>query len=171
MDRYAYMLGELRSDDFRRLRRYVADGTSEFSTWLVVVAQRMCLDHHRKRYGRPRGARDTRAREEEWAARRRLVDLLSARVDVSELSGPAGPGPDDDMRMSDLYGALDAALRCLDPSDRLLVKLRFEDDLSVSEIARTLRLPTRFHVYRHLAQVLTRLRGALEQKGVHDAIP
>jgi RNA polymerase sigma factor (sigma-70 family) len=170
MDRYAYMLGELRSDDFRRLRRYVADGTSEFSTWLVVVAQRMCLDHHRKRYGRPRGACDM-VREEEWIARRRLVDLLSAQIDVSELSGLAPAGPEEDMRISELYGALDAALRCLDPRDRLLVKLRFEDDLSVPEIVRTLRLPTRFHVYRRLAQVLTSLRAALEQKGVHDAVP
>src|SRR6185503_13736524 len=52
MDRYAFVLEQLRHDDFRRLRAYVADGRSEFSTWLVVVAQRLCRDHQRHRYGR-----------------------------------------------------------------------------------------------------------------------
>ena len=54
MDHYAFILDQLASDDFRRLRRYVADGRSEFSTWLVVVAQRLCRDHDRQRYGRLR---------------------------------------------------------------------------------------------------------------------
>ena len=87
MDRYAAVLEQLRRDDFRRLRTYAADGRSEFSTWLVVVAQRICLDHLRSRYGRFRTVEEgTAVHDEEWAARRRLVDLISADVDLSSLT-------------------------------------------------------------------------------------
>jgi len=54
MDAYAYLLELLRADDCRRLRAYAADGRSKFTTWLVVVARRLCLDHLRHRYGRLR---------------------------------------------------------------------------------------------------------------------
>jgi len=54
MDRYTYVLEQLRQDDLRRLRTYSADGRSEFSTWLVVVAQRLCMDYYRAKYGRLR---------------------------------------------------------------------------------------------------------------------
>jgi len=73
MDRYAFVLEQLRRDDCRRLRSYVADGRSEFSTWLVVVAQRLCRDHLRHRYGRMRHPEsDPATYDDEWAARRRF---------------------------------------------------------------------------------------------------
>jgi len=172
MDRYACVLEHLRADDFRRLRVYVADGRSEFSTWLVVVAQRVCLDHRRTRYGRLRATDgDPRARDEEWAARRRLVDLLSADVDLSSISDGAARDPEDRVRLADLYHALESALACLDPRDRLLVKLRFEDEIPMPDIARDLGFPTRFHAYRRLTRVLLDLRRVLESGGVRDAAP
>ena len=39
MDSYAQILGALRADQFRRLREYVPDGRTKFTTWLVVVAR------------------------------------------------------------------------------------------------------------------------------------
>src|SRR3989454_11788769 len=53
MDAYTSMLERLREDDYRRLRGYAPDGRSKFTTWLVVVARRLCLDLLRRRYGRP----------------------------------------------------------------------------------------------------------------------
>src|SRR5689334_14219985 len=68
MDRFTYLLEQLRRDDFRRLRGYAATEQSEFSTWLVVVAQRVYLDHHRARYGRAKlGENDSAANIEERA--------------------------------------------------------------------------------------------------------
>jgi len=171
MDRYAWVLEQLRADDFRRLRTYVADGRSEFSTWLVVVAQRLCLDHRRTRYGRLRAADGDGAHEDEWAARRRLVDLIAADVDLSSIGDGHGAGPEDRVRLADLYHALESALALLDSRDRLLVKLRFEDGIPMPEIARNLEFPSRFHAYRRLTQVLADLRGALERSGVRDPAP
>jgi RNA polymerase sigma factor (sigma-70 family) len=172
MDRYAKVLEQLRDDDFHRLRAYAADGRSEFSTWLVVVAQRICLDHWRSRYGRLRATEgDAAAREEEWAARRRLVDLIAADVALSSLGDHKASGPEDTLRVADLYQALESALALLDPRDRLLVKLRFEDGLPMPEVARSLGFPTRFHAYRRLSRVLDDLRRILETAGVRDATP
>ena len=172
MDRYAQVLEELRRDDFRRLRTYAADGRSEFSTWLVVVAQRICLDHQRSRYGRFRVVEEDRAaHDEEWTARRRLVDLISADVDLSSLGDHKASDPEDRLRLADLYQALESALALLGSRDRLLVKLRFEDDLPMPEVARSLGFPTRFHAYRRLSRVLEDLRRVLQSSGVRDATP
>jgi len=80
MDAYAYLLEQFRRDDFHRLRAYVADGRTKFTTWLVVVARRVCLDHLRQRYGRPQESAP--GSNEARAVRRRLVDLLVAGADV-----------------------------------------------------------------------------------------
>jgi RNA polymerase sigma factor (sigma-70 family) len=173
MDRYAYILEQLRSDNFRRLRAFVADGRSEFSTWLVVVAQRICLDHYRHRYGRnrhPAASVDT-AHDDDAAARRRLVDLIGADVDLSSLSDSDAPNQEEALRAADTYQALESVLEHLDSHDRLLLKLRFEDDLPVAEIAENLGLPTRFHVYRRLSSVLEKLRVELRRSGITDPVP
>src|SRR5678815_3986223 len=51
MDAYAYLLDRLSEEGCRRLRGYVVDPKSKFTTWLVVVARRLCVDHYRLKYG------------------------------------------------------------------------------------------------------------------------
>src|SRR5712692_9241995 len=126
MDGYTYVLERLREEDCRRLQGYVADGRSKFTTWLVVVARRLCLDHHRQRYGRAREASvDTQAAR---AERRRLVDLVAAEVDLSQLAdaSPAGRHPAAELQASELRRTLATAVGGLGARDRLLLKLRFD---------------------------------------------
>ena len=52
---------------------------------------------------------------------------------------------------------------------RLLLKLRFEDELPAREIATLMHLPTVFHAYRRLNALLASLRRTLEDAGVDDA--
>lgn len=172
MDRYAFVLEQLRRDDCRRLRGFVADGRSQFSTWLVVVAQRLCSDHHRARYGRTRApSPGDPGREEDRVARRRLVDLLGAEVDISSLVDRHADDAESSVRQADMGRALESALASLDQRDRLLLKLRFEDDLPMPEVAHNLGFPTRFHAYRRLNEVLASLRTTLERRGIRDATP
>lgn len=58
MDTYTFVLEQLREQQCRRLRAYVARDGARFSTWLIVVAKRLCVDFHRRRYGRPQGTTD-----------------------------------------------------------------------------------------------------------------
>ena len=170
MDMYAYILDQLRQNDYRRLRTYAADGRSQFSTWLVVVAQRLCIDYHRRRYGRLRREDNTsHEREFDRNLRRRLVDLAASDIDLHSLVDPrhsdpqAAPGEGPDPQ-----DVVDAAIADLPPQDRLLIKLRFEDQLSIRDTAITLGLPTRFHVHRRLKAVMRILRATLAHRDRND---
>jgi len=172
MDAYTYVLERLREDDHRRLRAYVADGRATFTTWLVVVARGLCVDHHRRRYGRtPRGngtGSDTRP---ERAFRRRLLDLTPAMVDLASIVDERDLAADESVQVAQRNQALAVALGTLDPADRVLLKLRFDDDLPAREIATILRMPTAFHVYRRLASVCASLRRCLVARGVESSAP
>jgi RNA polymerase sigma factor (sigma-70 family) len=172
MDAYAYVLERLREDDCRRLRGYVGDGRSSFTTWLVVVTRRLCIDHYRRRYGRPpRGEASEAAARAERASRRRLFELAPARVDLTAVIDEKSLTPDASLRVAERDGALVGAMDALDPEDRVLLKLRFEDDLSAREIATVLQMPSAFHVYRRLAFLYASLRGRLVARGVENSAP
>jgi RNA polymerase sigma factor (sigma-70 family) len=165
MDRYSYVLEQLRSEDCRRLRGYLADGRGKFTTWLVVVVRRLCADEARRRYGR------SSAPAENHKQRRELADLLASDIDVNLLPDESSSLPDEPMREAELAEALASALDQLDPGDRLLLRLRFQDEVPAAEIARILSLPTVFHVYRRLNALYERLRFSLREAGVEDARP
>jgi len=169
MDRYAYVIEQLRRDRHHRLRGYVPSPRSKFTTWLVVVVHRLGLDHHRRRYGSPNDSGE--GNHDARAARRRLVDLLAERVDVETLASADGTAPDSAIRSDDLHRALTAALDRLEPHDRLLLRLRFELELSARRIAQLLGLPTPFHVYRRCNHLCGALRNDLAQSGVGDREP
>lgn len=163
MDGYAHVLEALRSDNYRRLRAYSADGRGKFSTWLVVVVRRLCLDFRRHKYGR---ARDPSAEGiANRAARRRLVDLITDETEIATLARDEAD-PATQLQDRERSAALGATLDGLSPRDRLLLTLRFEDDLSAREIAQVVGMPSQFHVYRRLNQLLTRLREQMRRRGV-----
>jgi RNA polymerase sigma factor (sigma-70 family) len=167
MDGYAYLLERLRADECRRLREYVADGRSKFTTWLVVVARRLCLDFLRHRYGRTRPDAPSQAAR---TTRRHLVDLVADETDPADLPA-AAPDPAMLVQRGELQRALEAASSRLAPADRLLLRLRFDDDLSAREIAAVLGSPTPFHVYRRLNALLEDLRRAMRARGIEGPEP
>ncbi len=169
MDRYTYVLEQLRRDDFRRLRTFAAAGRGSFTTWLMVVARRLCLDHHRERYGRRRASGNPGVADR--MVRRRLIDLLAEELDVAQLGNPAGTNPETELRAKELAAAFSAVMSELDARDRLLLTLRFEDDLSAREIADVIDFKTLFHVYRRIDTVLAEVRHALERRGVYGTAP
>jgi len=163
MDAYAHILECLRADDGRRLRAYRPAGSGSFTTWLTIVARRLAVDFHRHRHGRPRG--EDPAAATAWQARRRLADLVGVDQPLDTLPAP-GAQPAEAVERAERRDALGRALAALAPQDRLLVRLRFEDDASVRDIARLMGFPSVFHVYRRLDRVLSTLRGALHAAGI-----
>jgi DNA-directed RNA polymerase specialized sigma24 family protein len=91
MDAYAFVLDQLRENSGNRLRSFDARSGAQFSTWLLVVARRLCIDFRRRRYGR----RQTSHEPHEQAtvdreARRRFVDLAAEQTPVTR--SRASPG-------------------------------------------------------------------------------
>jgi RNA polymerase sigma factor (sigma-70 family) len=175
MDAYTRVLERLRENDFHRLRAYVPDGRSRFTTWLVAVVRRLCLDWHRERFGRARPEGSTQAREAH--ERRRRLASLARDTGVEELGEAADAaiaemeGPDERLRMLELSAALDAALATLAPAEQVLLRLRFDDGLSAQQIARALHYPSPFHVYRRINALLAQLRATLQARGIESSIP
>ena len=165
MDAYAFVLEALRKDDCRRLRTYTHDGRTQFTTWLAVVARRLALDFVRQRYGRSRS--DDDMRQAEQAARRRLEDLVAEEIDPDQIA-VASESADAAVRRAELASALRTTIEALEPADRLLLALRFEDERPVRDIARALGFRTVFHVYRRLGVVLDQMRRALARRGVEE---
>lgn len=168
MDLYARMLEVLRARECQRLRAYATHPDTKFTTWLVVVARRIGVDWHRSRFGRRR-AGESESQGERRAVRRTLEDLLTAGDDPATIAAEPDAEPDAALVTAELNAALQGALAALAPADRLLLKLRFDDDLSAAEIAALLHLPSQFHVYRRIKVLLRDLKGDLSARGIEDA--
>jgi RNA polymerase sigma factor (sigma-70 family) len=167
MDRYAYALDQLRQDDFKRLRSYAPEEGGKFELWLVVVVRRLCLDHYRQRYGRSRpSSRAGAGAPADRGARRRVADLFTNQAEPSTLADNPRLQPDAELAAKERTQALETALGRLGPRDRLLLKLRFEDELSAREIAGLMRFSTPFHVYRRLTSVVRTLGTLVRQSGI-----
>jgi RNA polymerase sigma factor (sigma-70 family) len=167
MDAYTHVLEQLRENDCRRLREFASDPRCKLTTWLVVVARRLCLDTYRQRYGRRREAENGDQR----AMRRRLQDLVAEEIDWHELIAVSGEGAELAVRQTELSEALKQELTRLAPRDQLLLQLRFTDDLTAQEIARLLDFASPFHVYRRVNALLAELRRMLTQRGVESSVP
>jgi RNA polymerase sigma factor (sigma-70 family) len=170
MDAYTRILESLRANDYRKLRGYAVMPHSSFTTWLVVVAKRICIDYNRSKFGRG-GEAMSRARLERRATRHRLEDLLTGAGDPEILPLADGEQADTRTRERDLMAAVASVLSSLPPADRLLISLRFKDNLSAAEIARLLREPSALSVYRRIGKLLAKLRSALALRGIDGPLP
>lgn len=168
MDRYSLVLEGLREDDFHRLRQFAPDRSARFTTWLVVVARRLCLERQRQVFGRVRGE-PAGEPDPEMTLRRRLALGLAADVDVAEVAASEGAQSQEGLERDERRTALERALAELPPRDQLLLQLRYEAGDTAAEIARVLGFPTPFHVYRRLRVLLATLRQALRSRGFEQA--
>jgi len=166
MERYTYILDKLREDDFRRLRTFDENSGARFSTWLTVAARRLCLDHLRALYGRQRDSAKPKRIYPLRTIRRALADSVGPEVDVERIVDEQSPSLIVQTVVGERDEALRAVLAKLKSRERLLLALRYEDDLSAARIARIVGLPTPFHVYRQLNAVLEKLRRMLESRGI-----
>lgn len=169
MDRYLYVVQALRETEYARLRQYSSANGGKFTTWLLVVARRLCFDQHRIRYGRSQSNSDSAVAKH--SERRQLVDLIGNEVRLETLEAPSGQNPESIMRRDELRHMLARALDKLSTTDRLILRFRFEDELSVPEIARLLGESSPFTLYRRLEKILGRMRGFLEVAGITEPLP
>ena len=172
MEAYTAALESLRAEDFRKLRNYSIDPRSRFSTWLVVVVRRISIDKQRERYGKISAEeKESGIVSDERAARARLARLAAANIDLDALPDSHGARPDETLQNDELLESLEAAVAELDERDRLLITLRFVDDLPARRIAELQGWKDQMSVYRRINQVTAHLRSKLRERGVDSSVP
>lgn len=93
------------------------------------------------------------------ASRRRTEPLSNRSSEKPDIDPEDGaPTPEEHALTSDRSRRLTRATGRLCPEDRLLVRLRFEQDLTLDQIARIVGLNDAAQTYRRLTAILDRLR-------------
>ncbi len=214
-DCFQFVCEQLIKNRSRRLRKFKGEGTATFSTWLRAVVRNLCIDWHRKEFGRQRPFRSVSrlsafdqevfrliyergtSPEESLAmltsgypnvTQARLVQsreriekgltvtqrwLLSKRATHGNGGGIANleevdnlildlpdPRPNPEMQavLNERKVKLERALANLSPKERLLIRLRFEQDLTLDQAAKLLGLGNAQRTDRQLKEILGRLR-------------
>lgn len=172
-DLQSAVLTKLVRNDYRALRTF--RGTAQIRTFLFTLTRRVVLDARNSAWGKrrrppsPDGAVSPSAGE---APHQRPVCVsLDASVDVPTRTGCPHRRLEDLERAragASLAARLERALTALPPDDRLLVKLRHERGLRVSQIADTLGLDQR-RLYTRLYGIHRELRTRITALGVSAA--
>jgi len=223
-DCFLFVCEHLKRDRLRRLRRFKAEGTASFPTWLRAVVRNLCLDWRRKRFGRPRLFRSiaslpevdqevfrcvyfrrlsenetlhtvkalhpTLSREDLADSLTRIRQHLSPRqswllvsrnpyLESLSAEGSSGNGANRDRELTDPHkdpeseaakreslDALHEAMAGISPRERLLLRLRFEQDLSLEEISNLMQLGTPLRAQRSIQKALSKIRQDLLVKGI-----
>jgi RNA polymerase sigma factor (sigma-70 family) len=106
----------------------------------------------------------------------KLTQRAPARQFVADVEADglesSSPAPDanvlraeQDFLAKRVQTALDRVRQTLSPTERLILKMRFEDSIAVADIARALHLNQK-RLYRTLEQLLATLRRGLEAEGI-----
>lgn len=96
------------------------EGRSSVFTWLYRILVRTCA-RHRRRHG--------------WLAWR------LGPLEPAEAAASPAPGPDENHARSEARADVRAMLRAMSPKLRAVLVLRYVEDCTVPEIARTLGIP------------------------------
>jgi RNA polymerase sigma factor (sigma-70 family) len=217
-DGFLFVCEQLSKNRFHRLKQFREEGAASFTTWLRLVVRRLCIDWHRKEFGRSRifesigrlsdvdqavfrtvyedGMRAdgalpalrarfpqlTQAELQESCERiqqslsSRQLWLLSTRKpklssldwmladdresQQDQVRDPA-PDPETVATNKQQQGSLNRALAGLTAGERLLIRLRYEQELTLEQVARVAGLPDPQTADRRLKQILDRLRKAI----------
>jgi RNA polymerase sigma-70 factor (ECF subfamily) len=129
------------------------DLTKSFGAWIAKITANLCIDHYRRR-------------------RLALVSLdaplHSERGERPWEFPDQRPDPEEVLTLAESERRLDGLVNSLPPRYRIVVLLRYKEDLAYEEIAETLAIPlgtvkARLHRAHHMLK--RKLRPGLEGKG------
>jgi RNA polymerase sigma factor (sigma-70 family) len=216
-DCYLFVCDQLRRNAFCRLKQYRVGGATAFSTYLRAVIRNLCIDWHRKEFGRhrvfqsvekrspfeqeifqrvfeqgasieeafellrpgfPNATREQVAecveqlqaglsQRQRWllSVRRSTTTPHAADTDVSngfvEVVSDGAPNPEALAAEREKQYRLRKALAQLNSGERLLLQLRYEQELTLEQVARVSGLGNAQQADRKIREILDRLRNEL----------
>lgn len=209
----SWVILNLIENDYAVFRKF--EGKSSLATYLMVVIQRLLIDHRAQAWGRWRPSVEARrhgqlgvdfevltmrdektidealqillqkhgpvvAREELLAISRRLPirkprpmevedsslkDMVGADADAIERHLLDGETRSEAIRANEVLGR---RLSRMKAEDRLILRMRFKDDVSIANIGRALQVDQK-KLYKRVDRLLKMLRSDLELAGIHGA--
>ena len=150
-DSFLYACQQLHNNGFRRLRQFKPAGPARFSTWLRAVVRNLYLDWRRRRFG-PRS----------WAPTVSLdFQAKPGAVPLGEQLTSHHPDPEIVALLNERRSELESALEKLEPTELLILRLRYQEDLTLSQISRVIGLGSPQSVRYHLQDILGKLKKVL----------
>ena len=220
---FLHVCEKLCDNGFRRLLRFDPNGSATFHTWLGAVTFNLCVDWHRKEFGRvsllpaisalpafdqavfryryERGMTietcfhllteafpdltrqqlsDAISRvhtvltpRQRWKMSLRVRDKPSSpgsdkTTDAAKLPASA-PGPESEAQQQQERALLEQAMTLLPADQRLLLRLRFHQGLTLKEVARLTQLGDSFRARRHIQAALGALAEVMRSKKFRDS--
>ena len=215
---FLYACEKLNDDGFRRLLKFNTGGTAKFRTWLGTVTFNLCVDWHRREFGRvrllpaiaalpafdrsvyllvieqglnkeasfqklridfpdlgrasianavsrihsvltPRQRCQISVRQR--GRRQAGTDPLQGRI---ELLPDPGSGPEMEAQTQQELEALQRAISQLPARQRLLLRLRFQEGLSLQKIAQLQHLGDTSRAWRHIQAAVDALFDHIQRK-------
>jgi len=215
---FLFVCEQLNDNGFRRLLNFKTRGTAKFQTWLGTVVFNLCVDWHRKEYGRVtllpaisalpafdqsvyhliieqgesketcyqtlRADCPDLSREMVAIAVNRIYSFLTPRQrwqigvrnrgrkytmggsdqgQIERLPDP-GFGPEVEAQTRQELEQLHGALSHLPPNQRLLLKLRFQEGLSLKRITQLRLLGDTNRAWRHIQSAVNALFDHIHKK-------
>ena len=194
-----------------RLKKFRGEGSATFTTWLRAIVRNLCIDWHRKQFGRQRlfssvtqlpvfdqqvfrmvyqravppedcvailaaefpnttirQITESRNRiegaltpKQRWLLAQRVGNQNGNAEHFEEILRDvrdAGPDPEAQVIENERRRRLESAMKSLSPSERLLIRLRFEEGLTLEKSAALLGLGNAQRADRLIKEILARLR-------------
>ena len=219
-DCFQHVCEKLIENRSQRLRKFKGDGAARFTTWLRAVVRNLCIDWHRKQFGRQRpfnsisrlppfdqevfrvvyeralppdeclaslastfpNATVTRINEsreriegllttnQRWLLTKRAAQMngnaaaSNSEADdwVRDLPDSQQIDPEKQAIKNERRKQLIRAMTKLSPNDRLLLRLRFEEGVTLDKAAELLCLGNAQRADRQLKEILSQLRKLIE---------
>ena len=210
-DCFQFVCEQLIDHRSRRLRKFRGEGPATFATWLRAIVRNLCIDWHRKEFGRRRPfssvaqlpvfdqevfrmVYEQAVPPEECVtqlaadfpnttihqineSRNRIEGVLTSNqrwLLVQRAANPNGhgeaseeilrdvkdvrPDPEAQTLENERRQKLESAMKSLSPNERLLIRLRFEEGVTLEKAATLLGLGNAQKADRQIKEILSRLR-------------
>ncbi len=159
---YVYVLDKLMVNNYAMINAF--KGRSTFKTYLFSIVTRLTIDFHRHRYGKT----SKKSNPEQPPPKKLRLKIVSV-IDPENMSdeehlAETVMNREDEEAKKRLEGIVKSQLSELSPEDRLLLKMKYEDNFKVSEIAEILKLDQK-KTYRKINTLLSNFKEVFIKEG------
>ena len=159
---YVYVLDKLMENNYAVINAF--QGRSTFKTYLFSITNRLAIDFYRHRYGKT----SKKSNPEQPVPKKNRLKIVSV-IDQENLSDEERldetvMNREDEEVKKRLEGIVKSQLSELSSEDRLLLKMKYEDNFKVSEIAEILKLDQK-KTYRKINTLLSSFKEEFLKEG------